>query len=158
MNLAVARSSVVALTVLVLSACASVGPSSDASSPNRAVIELAISQTCVAGGAVQCISVNDEDIVPPSSFEDADVQDADIVESNGQYSVHVTFTDAGGKVLNTVSAQAADAGNGTRMVLKARGWIIGAPVALAPLEGREVSIAVSPNDSAQDLLDAILGR
>ncbi|RFA06782.1 hypothetical protein B7R21_18585 [Subtercola boreus] len=102
--------------------------------------------------------MNGENIAVPAAYESADVQEADVIESGGQGSVHVTFTDEGGKVLNSVTTQAAQAADGARLVMKAGDAIIGAPVALTALESSEVSIAVPQGNNAQDLRDAILGH
>jgi preprotein translocase subunit SecD len=146
------------LAVLALSACASGGSSGGTSSDGQAKIELAVSETCAAGSSAQCVAINGENVLTPPAFEDADVESAAAVESNGQSLVQVTFTDNGGAVLNTLTAQAAKAGSKARLVMKADGDIIGAPVVMQAIESREVSIVVSPDGNAQALADSILGH
>ena len=102
--------------------------------------------------------VNGESIVLPPTFAAAAVENADVVESGGQSAVNVTFTDTGAEVLKSVTRQAAEAANGTRLVMRASGAIVGAPVVIEPLDGRDVSIAVPQGESAEDLRDSILGR
>ena len=158
MTIRTAKVTLAVLAVLILSACASGGSVVGASSANQAKIGLAVSETCVAGSSAQCVAVNGENVLIPSAFEDADVQNATVVEGNGQSAVQVTFTDEGGMVLSALTAQAAKAGSTARLVIKAGGEIIGAPVVMQAIDNREVSIGVSPEDNAEALVAAILGR
>ncbi|QWT25136.1 hypothetical protein KPL76_07280 [Subtercola sp. PAMC28395] len=158
MSFRTARLSVAFVAVLVLSGCAS-GTSPDASSsPGHARIGLAVSAACVAGSSTECVSVRGEGVLAPSSYEDAGVHDATVVENGGQTTVQVTFTDDGAAVLNTLTKQAVQAGSGARLILEVGGEIVGAPAVMEPIEGREVSIIVAPEDDAQTLVRSILGR
>ncbi|UFS60900.1 hypothetical protein LQ955_09280 [Subtercola endophyticus] len=97
-------------------------------------------------------------MLTPNAFEDAYVEEATAVESNGQRLVQVTFTEEGGAVLSSLTTQAVKAGSTARLVMKAGDKIIGAPVVMQPIENREVSIMVPPDGNAKELTGAILGR
>ncbi|MEA9985796.1 hypothetical protein QN358_11010 [Subtercola sp. RTI3] len=70
--------------------------------------------------------------------------------------MHVTFTDDGSTVMKSVTQQAVQAGKTARLIIRASGEVIAAPVVLAPIEGRETRIAVSPDTDAQAIVDLIL--
>ncbi|GAA0999723.1 hypothetical protein GCM10009563_26040 [Subtercola frigoramans] len=99
-----------------------------------------------------------EGVLTPSNYENAGVQDATVIEDGGQSTVHVTFTDDGATVLNTLTKQAVQAGSGARLILEVGGKIVGTPAVMEPIEDREVSIIVAREDNAQTLVDSILGR
>lgn len=56
---------------------------------------LAISEKCTEVSESQCVSVNGESIVLPSTYEPAGVEAAAVATGDGQSAVDVTFTDDG---------------------------------------------------------------
>lgn len=142
------------LPVLVaLSACSTVG-GNDATSPkSHGAILLAISEKCTEVSESQCVSVNGESIVLPSTYEPAGVEAAAVATGEGQSAVDVTFTDHGAAVLHTLTEQAA--GGTSRLVMKAGDKIIGAVVVAEALQGEELQIGLSPDASAQEIVDLI---
>ncbi|MBM7473181.1 hypothetical protein [Subtercola frigoramans] len=152
------RLSVVVFAVVLLTACAGGTSPRASSSVGHARIGLAVSKECVAGSSTECVSVRGEGVLTPSNYENAGVQDATVIEDGGQSTVHVTFTDDGATVLNTLTKQAVQAGSGARLILEVGGKIVGTPAVMEPIEDREVSIIVAREDNAQTLVDSILGR
>ena len=61
-------------------------------------------------------------------------------------------------VLSTHTAQAAKAGITARLIMKAGGEIIGAPVVMQAIDNRDVSLGVSPEDNSAALVATILGQ
>ena len=77
------RLSLVVLVVLALSGCSTGVGASDTASANGGAIELAVSETCADGAGSQCVLVNGENVVLPSAFARAGVEDATIADGEG---------------------------------------------------------------------------
>lgn len=149
------RFALVALALLTLSAC-SAAAGDDASSGTGGTIELAVSETCTEGSDPQCVSVNGQSVLLPSAFEQAGVEES-AVAVNGQNAVDVTFNEDGAAVFHALTEQAAGAGNAARLVIRIGGELQAAVQVMEALEGDQVQIAVSPDDSAQEIVDLIQG-
>jgi len=147
------RLSLVVLVVLALSGCSSAVGADDGASATGGTIELAVSETCVKSADPQCVVVNGENVVLPSAFERAGVEDATIAE--GQNAVDVTFDKAGAVVFQTLADKAVQGGDSMRLMIKIGGQIQAAVVVMEVSEGDQVQISASPDKSAQELVDLI---
>lgn len=141
--------------LLALSACASAGAGANdkTSSTTQGAIEFAVSETCAEGSDAECVSVNGESITLPSIFERAGVEAAAVAQGEGQNAIDVTFTDDGAAVLHTLSEQAA--GGTARLVMQISDEIVAAVMVPEALEGKQLQIALSPEESAQEIVDLI---
>lgn len=142
------------LAVLALSACSS--GTDEASSEPGGMIEMAISETCTQPSDSQCVSVNDENVLLPSAFEQAGVKDSSVAE-NGQNAVDVTFDEDGTDVFHELTETTAEAGDSARLVIRIGGELQAAVVVMEALKGDHVQIALSPDDSAQEIVALIQG-
>ena len=150
------RLSVVILAVLALSACSAAAGADEASSGTGGTIELAISETCAEGSDSQCVSVNGENVLLPSAFEQAGVEESSVT-GGGQNAVDVTFNADGAEVLHALTEKAARAGDSARLVISIGGELQAAVVVMEALEGDQVQIALSPDDNVQEIVDLIQG-
>ena len=150
-----ARLSLVVLVVLALSACSAPGGSDETSSVTGGTIELAVSETCTDVSDPQCVSINGQNVVLPSAFEHAGVEDAAVADGEGQNAVDVTFDKDGAAVLHTLTEKAARAGHTARLVMKMGGELQVAVAVMHALEGDQLQISLSPDDSAQKVVDLI---
>ena len=148
------RFALVVLVVLALSACSAAGSAEERPSVTGGTIELAVSETCTEVSP-QCVSVNGENVVLPSAFERAGVEDAAVAEGEGQNAVDVTFSDDGQAVLHALTEKAAQAGTAARLVMKIGGELQAAVAVMQALEGDHLQINLSPKDSAQEVVDLI---
>ncbi|MET3768901.1 hypothetical protein ABIB15_001587 [Marisediminicola sp. UYEF4] len=147
--------SLIALVVLVLSACSAADGAEEGSSVTGGAIELAVSETCTDVSDPQCVSVNGVNVVLPSVFERANVEDAVVAAVEGQNAVDVTFSSDGEVVFNTLSDKAAQAGDAARLVMKIGGKIQAAVTVMQALDGNQMQIILSPEESAQEVVDLI---
>lgn len=145
---------VIALVVVALSGCSA--PVGAAETPTDAggAIELAAAETCSDGSDPECVLINGESLLLPPDFERAGVEEA-VVAAGDQNAVDVTFDDDGALVLQTVTEQVFDAGDTARLVIRIEGETVAAVVVMEALTGDQVQIALSPEDSAQDVVDGI---
>ena len=150
-----ARLSMAAPVLLLLSACSAATGADETPSATGGAIELAVSETCTHGSDAQCIAVNGQYVVLPSAFERAGVEDAAVTDGEGQNAVGVTFTDDGAEILHALTEKAAGAGSTARLVMKIGDEIQAAVAVMQAIEGNYVQIALSPDDSAPDLVDLI---
>lgn len=147
--------SLVALVVLVLSSCSAADGAEERSSVTGGAIELAVSETCTDVSDPQCVSVNGVNVVLPSVFERANVEDAAVAAVEGQNAVDVTFSTDGEVVFNTLSDKAVQAGDAARLVMKIGGEIQAAVTVMQALDGNQMQIILSPEESAQEVVDLI---
>ena len=150
-----ARLSMAASVLLLLSACSATTDAGETPSATGGAIELAVSETCTDDSDPQCVSVNGEYVVLPSAFERAGVEDAAVADIEGQNAVGVTFTDDGAEILHALTEQAAGSGSIARLVMKVGDEIQAAVAVMQAIEGNYVQIVLSPDDSAQDLVGLI---
>lgn len=141
--------------LLLLSGCAPVGASTGDSSSPSGEIEMAVSELCTAGTDAQCVSVNGEDVELPATFVRAGVEAAAVGQGVGQNAIDVTLTAEGAALLHTLTEQAA--GGTARLVLKVGDEVVAAAVVMEVLEGKQLQIALSPDDDAQKIVDLIQG-
>jgi hypothetical protein len=141
--------------VLALSACSTLGGTGETLSPGEGAIDFALSETCAGKAGLDCVSVNGESVVRPSTFERAGVEAAAIAEGKGQNAVDVTFTEDGAAVLHTLTAQAA--GSTMRLVMKAGDEMMAAVVVAEALDGKQLQIILAPDDNAQEVIRLIQG-
>lgn len=138
----------VALVSMGLWGCAATGGGS---------IGVAISETCEAGADPDCINVGNQYVIQPSEFSEASVENASPRVEEQQKSVDITLTDEGAKTLNDLSTQAMDAGADTRLLLSVGDEILTAVTVQAPLSGDQVTLALSPEDDPDAIIERIQG-
>ena len=148
------RLSAVVLAVLVLSACSSAAGADEPSSGAGGMVELAVAETCGEGSESPCVLVNGENVSLPDAFEEAGVEDASVA-GGGQSAVDVTFTADGATVLHELTEQAVEAGDQARLVMRIGGEVQAAVVVMEALTGDQLQIGLSPDESAQELVDQI---
>ena len=95
-----ARLSLVVLVVLALSACSAPGGSDETSSVTGGTIEFGRNMHRRIGPSVRFDQWSD--VVLPSAFEHAGVEDAAVADGEGQNAVDVTFDKDGAAVLHTL--------------------------------------------------------
>jgi hypothetical protein len=150
------RLSLVVVAVLASSACSAERGTDDGSSSSTAgAIELAVSETCGDETDPQCVSVNGQSVVSPSTFERAGVEEVAVIEPGGPNGVEVTFDAEGTKVFHELTAEAVEAGDTARLVLKAGDEILSAVQVTQVMDGDRVQIGLGPDESARDLVDLI---
>ena len=145
----------VMLILTTLSACSAAGGADEASSGAGGTVGLAVSETCTEGSDPQCVAVNGESVLSPSAYEPAGVEDAAVAEGGGQNAIDLTFDDEGARVFHALTAQAAEAGGTARLVMEFGDEIVAAVAVPAAMESDQVQMMLSPDDSAQNLVDLI---
>lgn len=99
-----------------------------------------------------------EAIREPSSFEPAEVDDAEVAEAGAQNAVGVTLSEDGSTVLSAVTGQVVEAGDDARLVIKIGNNILSAVRVVEPLETDYVVIALPPGENPEDVAAQILDR
>jgi len=143
------------LAVLMLSAC-SAADADDASPDTGGTIEMAVSEVCTEASDADCVLVNGTSVLLPSAFEQAGVTNARVADG-GQNAVEVTFDHSGAEILHTLTADAAEAGEAARLVIRIGGKLQAAVVVMEALEGDQAQIGLAPDENAQDIVDLIQG-
>ena len=146
--------SLAVLGVFALSACSAAGSPDDASSGETGLIEMAVSETCADEVDSECVSVNGENVLLPTVFEQAGVKDSSAAEG-GQNAVDVTFDEAGAKVFQTLTKLTAESGESARLVIRIGGELQAAVAVMEAVEDDLVRIGLSSEDNAQDVVDLI---
>lgn len=149
------RLALVVLVSLSLCGCSAGAGNGEPSASDVGTIELGVSEACSEGSDPQCIEVGGEYVVRPSEFEDAAVEDAAVSEGSQQNAVLVTFTEEGASIVNTLTNQAAQAGSEARLIFKIEGEMRAAVMVMEPLDGDQVTIALAPEESAQELVELL---
>ena len=147
--------SLAVLAVLALSACSTGVGASETPSATGGAIELSVAEVCAKGSDPKCVSVKGENVVLPSAFERAGVEDATAAEGQGPNTVDVTFTKEGATVLHTLTEKAARAKDSARLVLKVGGEIQSVVTVMEAVDNGRVQIGFSPDISAQEAIDLI---
>ena len=147
--------SLLALIGLALGGCSAAVESGPTSETPGGAIELAVSETCLEGSSSQCVLVEGEYIVSPAAFKTATVVEAVASERDGQNTVNVTFTNAGASIVNSLTTEAVQAGGEARLVMRIGDEIRAAVTVAEPLTGESLLIALSPEDSGQQVVDLI---
>lgn len=147
--------SVAVLAVLALSACSTGVGASEAPPDIGGAIELAVAEVCAKGSDPKCVSVKGENVVLPSAFERAGVEEATAAEDQGPNAVDVTFTKEGAAVLHTLTEKASRAKNSTRLVMKIGGEIQSVVTVMEAVKEDRVQIDFSSDLSAQEAIDLI---
>lgn len=161
-----------AITLLAaLTACSSDGtgeeqPTSAPPTANEAMnatsgaLELAISQTCAPGSDPQCIPINDEHIlVVPTAFERAGVDSASGAPPSGASDmINVTFDSDGAAVARTMTVEASQSGDQTRLVMKVGDEIVSAVRVQGELQGDQMMVALPPDAATEEILNSLNGH
>jgi hypothetical protein len=93
--------------------------------------------------------------MPPAAFKRATVDDAGVSDTTQANAVDVTFSPEGARVLNALTAEAAQSGAEARLVFKVGEEVLAAVAVMEPLDDDEVTIALSPDDDPQRIVDLI---
>lgn len=155
MTLRTRKFALVALVSLSLCGCSAATGTDQTPASDGGVIELAVSETCAEGSEPQCAEVGGEWVVLPSTFERAVVEDAAVSDTQQQNAVDVSFSAEGAAVLHSLTDQAAQAGAEARLVFKLGDELLAAVVVMEALDGDQVTIALSPDDDPQQIVDLI---
>jgi hypothetical protein len=145
----------VAGALLLLSGCASGAGAADPGATAGA-IELAVSETCAADSAPECVDVNGEYVmVPDAGFSRAGVESVAVADDQAGNAVDVTLTSEGAAVLESATTEAAQAGDNARLVIKVGGEVLSAVAVAEPLEGEHILLALPPELSADEFTDRV---
>ncbi|MCT1517274.1 hypothetical protein [Dietzia cercidiphylli] len=158
-----------AITLLATSAACSSGgtaeeqPASPPPSTNEAMnaptgaLELAVSQTCAPGSDPQCINVNDEHIlVDPTAFERAGVDSASGAQPSEESDmITVNLDTAGATVASRMTAEASQAGEQTRLVMKVGDEIISAARVQGEFRNDQMLVALPPGAPTEEILKTL---
>ncbi len=139
--------------LLTLSACSTDGATDEKSPIAQGAIEFAISELCAEMSDSQCVLVNGESIMLPSTFERAGVEAAVVAEGEGHNAVDLMLTDDGAAILHTLTEEAA--GGTARLVMKIGDEILAAVMVAEAVEGKQLQIALSPDDDAKRIVELI---
>ncbi|ANJ25987.1 SecDF P1 head subdomain-containing protein [Agromyces aureus] len=144
--------SAVGLLLVAMSGCSATAPAGEGG------IEMAVSQTCDAGSAPECVSVNGEYVtLIESDFARAGVETAKAVEDGGTSAIEVRFDDDGAVVFQESTAEAAAAAGTARLVIRAGGEVLSAVTVVEPMQGDTAVIALPPGADAEELAAVIRG-
>ena len=157
MTARISRLTVAAIVLCALSACSSAGGADEAPSGTGGTIDMAVSDTCTAGSDSKCVFVNGASVLLPSAFQEAGVKDSSVAE-NGQSAVDVTFNEDGAKIFQALTKQAAGAGDSARLLIRIGDELQAAVHVMEAMKGDQVQIGLSPDESAQDIVDLIQGN
>ena len=149
------RVATVVVMLVALSACSTAESTDAGSSPRTGAIELAVSETCSDESDGQCESVNGESVLSPSAFVRAGVEDAVVVEGDGQNVIDVTFDPDGAQVFHQLSKEASEAEDTARLVMKAGDELLAVVAVMEVVEGAHVRIGLDPEKDAHDLVALI---
>lgn len=115
-----------------------------------------MSAACDEGTDTLCVLVGGQYLTSPSAYRAAAVDDAAVVERDGQDAVDLTFTDAGADVLRSLAEEVAQAGDDARLVMRVGSQIRSAAEVLGPVDGNTLTIALPPDESAQEVVGLIV--
>ncbi|WP_165391112.1 hypothetical protein [Agromyces ramosus] len=151
----VGKVSGVGVALLFLSGCASGAGAVDPGATAGA-IELAVSETCAADSAPECVDVNGEYVmVPDAGFSLAGVESIAVAGDEVGNAVDVTLTSEGAAVVESAAAEAAQAGDDSRLVIKVGGEVLSAVAVAEPLEGEHFLLALPPELSAEEFTERV---
>lgn len=133
--------------------------SDDAVNATSGALELAVSQTCSPGSDPQCIPYYDEHIlVVPTALERAAVESASGDPSAGEFDmITVQLDSAGTEVVQRMTAEALQAGDRTRLVMKVGDTVISAARVRGELRTDHMQVALPPDAPTQDILKNLNG-
>ncbi|HJX78510.1 hypothetical protein [Glutamicibacter sp.] len=150
------KTSIFAALLLSLSACSAEASSNGPERTTVGVIELAVTHVCARESDSKCISLDGEQLVLPSTFERAVVDDATVAAEQGPNTVNVIFSDAGTKIFREVTEEAAKAGESARLLIKVDGEIEAAVVVMETIEDGHTLLDFTPK-TAQEVIE-LIGR
>jgi hypothetical protein len=145
----------VAMGVLVLSGCAG---EAGANGPTTAAgaIELAVSETCVPDSTPECVAVNGEHVVvPPADFSRAEVESVAGAADQQGNAVDITLSNEGAAVLETFTAEVAQAGDDARLVIKVGNEVLAAVAVAQPQRGDHVQVALPADMSPDEFIERL---
>ncbi|MDN5742981.1 MULTISPECIES: hypothetical protein [Dietzia] len=131
----------------------------EATNAPAGALELAITQTCAPGSDPQCISVNGEHVlVVPAAFERAGVDSASNAQPSGESdTITVDLDRAGATVASRMTAEASQAGDQTRLVMKVGDEIISAVRVQDELRNDHMLVALPPGAPTEEILQSLNG-
>ena len=150
------RLTLAAIALFALSACSAADGTDEGLSGTRGTIDMAVSDTCTAGSDSKCVLVNGQSVMLPSTFQEAGIKDSSVA-ANGQSAVDVTFNEDGAKIFQSLTKEAAGAGDSARLLIRIGDDLQAAVRVMEALKGDQIQIALSPDESAQAIVDLIRG-
>jgi len=145
----------VGLGVLLLSGCVA-GDGADDRGPTAGAIELAVSETCVADSAPQCVAVNGEHVmVDAAGFSRAEVESVAVADDQQGNAVEVTLSSDGATVLETATAEVAQAGDDARLVIKVGDEVLSAVAVAEALKSDHFLMALPSGTSAEEFIEKV---
>lgn len=143
----------VAVGVLVLSGCAGEAGADGRTEPAGA-IELAVSETCVPDSTPECVAVNGEHVVVPAAgYRRAEVASVAVADDQPGNAVDVTLSSEGAEVLESSTAEVAQAGDDARLVIKVGGEVLFAVAVAEPVTGDHFLLALPHEMSAEEFVE-----
>ncbi|MGO1727738.1 hypothetical protein ACTXJU_16460 [Glutamicibacter ardleyensis] len=155
MNSLTPRLSLAILSMVALSACSANAGMNQTPSVTGAAVEVAVSETCVAGSDPKCVLIKGENVVVPSGFERVGVNNVSAAGDQGPNTVDVTFTKDGTKVFRDLTEKAAQAGTSERLLLKIGGEVQAVVTVMQAIDNGRVQIDFSPDHSAEEAIELI---
>ncbi|MDO5744964.1 MAG: hypothetical protein Q4P23_10905 [Micrococcaceae bacterium] len=155
MNFRIPKYFLLVCALFSLGACSAGVGSNDAGSATGGAIEFAAADVCFEEADPNCVAVMGENLMLTFTFERAGVEDATVAEGQGPNTVDVTFTKDGAAVLRTVTAEAAQAGDSARLVMKIGEEIHSVVTVMQAIDDGRTQIDLRPDVSAQEGIDLI---
>jgi hypothetical protein len=145
----------VCLGVLILSGC-SAGGGADGPTATAGAIEVAVSETCAADSTPECVAVNGEHVVVAAAdFLRAEVEAVAVADDQQGNAVDVTLSSEGAAVLETSTAEVAQAGDDARLVIKVGSEVLSAVAVPETLKGEHFLLALPGKLSAEEFIEKV---
>ncbi len=119
-------------------------------------IELAVTTTCEPDSSPDCVPVGSSHVLEPDAFETAEVATASAMEDNPGV-VLLDLAASGTAVLQELTSRAAEAGEDARLLIRAGGEEVAAPMVAEPITSGQVQLSGGPDQDADDLLALVRG-
>ncbi|RZS68697.1 hypothetical protein EV187_1132 [Agromyces ramosus] len=94
-------------------------------------------------------------MVPDAGFSLAGVESIAVAGDEVGNAVDVTLTSEGAAVVESAAAEAAQAGDDSRLVIKVGGEVLSAVAVAEPLEGEHFLLALPPELSAEEFTERV---
>lgn len=127
----------------------------DGAAGSAGQIELAVTTACEPDSSPDCVPVGGGYVLEPDSFETAGVASASATEEN-EGTVMLELEDSGAQLLQELTSEAAGTAD-ARLLIRAGGELLGAPMVAEPIDGGQVQLSAGPDRDADELLALIQG-
>ncbi|MBI9115601.1 hypothetical protein [Sanguibacter suaedae] len=150
------RTTLLVIVAAALGGCAAEEEPDQTPGAPSGTVGLAVSVTCDEGSDPLCVPIGDQHVMSPAGYQAVPVDDAAVAERDGQNSVALTFTEDGADALTALTEEAAEAGDSARLVMRVGDEIRSAVEVPGPVDGNTLTIALPPDESAQEVVDLIV--